>query len=160
MATLTAQILIGTGHPYHDGINPTHYLFLSENSRPALILVEENIFNEKSSTNKIIWIPTIENMFGDALLMINFHVLKSEKLASFLEKQGIDLNKDFGNLYDIYEKLSKENNITMKDLNDLNIEIFKEYGDAKLVVSILEESTIYRQIDSIKKPGLNCVILK
>ena len=160
MATLTAQILVGTGHPNHDGINPTHYIFLSENSRPSLILVEENIFNEKNSTSKIIWIPTVENTFGDALLMINFHVLKSDKLASFLEKQEIDLNEDFGNLYEIYKKLSQEKNITLKELDDLNIKIFKEYEDAKLVVSILKESTLYRQIDTIKKSGINCVVLK
>ena len=38
MATLIAQILIGSSHPYDGGINPTHCLFLSENSKPAWVL--------------------------------------------------------------------------------------------------------------------------
>ena len=33
MATLTAQILIGSEHPYHGGMGPSHQLFLSENDR-------------------------------------------------------------------------------------------------------------------------------
>jgi hypothetical protein len=33
MATLTAQILVGGSHPNQGGINPSHYLFLSESSR-------------------------------------------------------------------------------------------------------------------------------
>ena len=35
MATLTPQILVGIPHPNHGGINPSHFLFLSENNRPA-----------------------------------------------------------------------------------------------------------------------------
>jgi hypothetical protein len=75
MAALTAQILAGSPHPRHDGINPAHYLFFSENDRPAWVLVNQNIFPEKQSGHsKITWIPTIENMFEDALLMIAIHV--------------------------------------------------------------------------------------
>lgn len=67
MATLTAQILIGEGHPNHDGINPSHYLFLSENSRSAWVLLPENIFSQSSKrTPKITWIPTVDNMLEDA----------------------------------------------------------------------------------------------
>lgn len=36
MATFTAQILVGSPHPNHGGINPTYSLFLSENSRSCM----------------------------------------------------------------------------------------------------------------------------
>lgn len=160
MATLTAQILIGTEHPFHDGINPTHFLFLSENDRPALILVEENIYFENKSSQKIIWIPTVENMFEDALLMINFHVLKAKKLTDLLDDNELDLNKSHDTLYDFYKKLFQKKKITQDELNALNIKIFKEYNNAKLVISVLKESSLYRQINTIKKSGINCVILK
>jgi len=74
MATMTAQILVGRPHTNHDGINPTHYLFLSENSRPAWVLVSQNIFpKEQRDHSRITWIPTVENMLEDALLMIALH---------------------------------------------------------------------------------------
>ncbi len=39
MAPFTAQILVGHAHPYDGGINGiTHTLYLSENSRPGLII--------------------------------------------------------------------------------------------------------------------------
>jgi len=47
MGTLTAQFLVGKTHPNHGGINPTHYLFLSENSRPVFTLLKENIYADR-----------------------------------------------------------------------------------------------------------------
>lgn len=41
MAAYTAQALVGQAHPNHGGITPTHRLYLSENSRPAWILLPE-----------------------------------------------------------------------------------------------------------------------
>ncbi len=38
MGTLTAQILIGSGHIYHGGIDPTHSLYLSENDKGVALL--------------------------------------------------------------------------------------------------------------------------
>ena len=47
MSTITAQILVGSPHPNKDGIIPSNYLFLSENSAPGWVLVRENIDNEE-----------------------------------------------------------------------------------------------------------------
>jgi hypothetical protein len=78
MASVTAQILIGSPHPDHDGIIPTHYLFLSENDRPAWILVGQNVFDEEDTTrHKKVWIPTLEDALEDALLMVALHVMRS-----------------------------------------------------------------------------------
>jgi len=85
MASLIAQILIGCPHPNHDRINTTHYLFLSENDRPGWVLVDQNISQEdRSSLPKITWIPTVENMLEDALLMVSYH--------SHFEKSRISRN--------------------------------------------------------------------
>ena len=56
MGTLTANILIGRPHQNKDGIIPSHYMFLSENSAPSWILVKENVDNEdKNKYLNIVW---------------------------------------------------------------------------------------------------------
>ena len=83
MATFTAQILIGAKHPYDSGMmNSSHSLFLSENSRPAWILSTTDIFNENKQTQpRITWIPTLENMLEDALVMIGLYVLEDKNCS-------------------------------------------------------------------------------
>ncbi|SJZ77468.1 hypothetical protein [Selenihalanaerobacter shriftii] len=106
MATLTAQILVGGSHPNQGGINPSHYLFLSENSRPAWMLMPENIFSEEKEENKIVWIPTLENILEDALLMIGIYVLKDEELCKLAEEYFDDFETDH---IELYEDISEEN---------------------------------------------------
>ena len=69
MGSFTAQIIVGQAHPNHGGIIPSYYLFLSENSKPAWLLMSENITSNKDK--QITWFPTVENMLQDALLMIS-----------------------------------------------------------------------------------------
>lgn len=83
--TFTAQILIGNGHPYHDGIEPSHRLYLSENSRPSWILVPEPLGASPGGT-KVTWIPTLENTLEDALLMIGIHVVKDPDLVEMASR--------------------------------------------------------------------------
>lgn len=80
MATYTAQILVGTGHPNHDGIYPSHCLYLSENSRPAWVLLPVHNGNQAGDA-KVTWIPTLENTLEDALLMIAIHVIKDPEIT-------------------------------------------------------------------------------
>ena len=83
MAVLTAQMLIGHGHQTHGGVEPTHYLFLSENGRKAWILVPENLNTEEQKRRrKIIWIPTDENTLEDGLLMLAIHVIQDKGMIS------------------------------------------------------------------------------
>jgi hypothetical protein len=86
MATMTAQILIGSAHQNHGGINPSHFLFLSENSRPAWILTPQNIHpDDRPVPPRVVWIPTPDNLLFDALAMIALHVCRD---ASVLEAAG------------------------------------------------------------------------
>jgi hypothetical protein len=58
-------MLIGSSHPNHGGIVPTHELHLSENSRPAWLLSPLG----GHRADAIAWIPTVEDILEDGLLM-------------------------------------------------------------------------------------------
>jgi|TARA_B100001971_G_C18207592_1_gene548595 hypothetical protein len=45
MGSFTTQILVGSGDSNHGGIYPTHFMYLSENDRPAWILMGQNVFD-------------------------------------------------------------------------------------------------------------------
>ena len=117
MASFTAQMLIGKSHPYHGGINPTHYLFLSENSRPAWILVPQNfIYKDVVLETKITWIPTLDSILEDAFLMIALYVIKDKQIVNMAKKYLSSNQKDWAELYDditidnrfqMYEKCQK-----------------------------------------------------
>jgi hypothetical protein len=136
MATLTAEILVGSPHPNHDGINPTHYMFLSENSRPAWMLVPENIFQETPEA-KITWIPTIENMLEDALLMIAIHVLKEEEIVKLAEKFFTNTKPHWAELY---RDISKE------DREALYEKCRKIENKYKIILTVFATSTIHSQL--------------
>ncbi|HBI56351.1 MAG TPA: hypothetical protein DG577_07015 [Firmicutes bacterium] len=132
MGTITAQILVGSGHPYHDGIAPSHRLYLSENSRPSWILVPEN-WGGGSGGNKVTWIPTLENSLEDALLMIGIHVVKDPELVE-LASQYIS---------------SKENNwvVVYEDADPENLSLLYQRCRAlentfKLVITVMRGSLI------------------
>jgi len=130
MATLTAQILVGESHPNHGGINPSHYLFLSENSRPAWILTPENIFSEDQEQDKIVWIPTLENMLEDALLMIGIYVLQDEGLCELAREYFDDLETDHIELYD---------DINEEDRNKLYQQCRKLEHNYKIVITSFDD---------------------
>jgi len=137
MATLTAQILIGSSHPNHNGIYPTHYLFLSENSRPVWLLVSENIRRKSSFTRRIIWIPTIENMLDDAFLMIAIHVKMDSDMIKLAESFHKNIHKDRLELYE---------NLTIFQRKQL-YEKSRQLSDfPKIIISVFQDSSIKAQL--------------
>jgi hypothetical protein len=138
MGTLTAQILVGEPHPFHHGINPTHYVFLSENDRPAWVLVGQNIFKESGEgVRKITWIPTVEHMLEDALLMIAVHVCKN--------KQLIDLAKSFS------PKVESDRMELYSDLKGTHRkQLYRKCREVshfpKVIITIFRGSTIEKQL--------------
>lgn len=113
MGTFTAQILVGHDHRYGGGIIPSHALYLSENSRPAWILKNLDLFEEGNQSDFVRWIPTVENMLDDAMLLIGIHVIKDEAVI----KAAQDFCK-VDNLDDLelYEAFSKEDLETLYEL--------------------------------------------
>ena len=93
MASFTAQILIGNGGGYdNEGIIPDSTLFLSENSRPAWVL--------KYRGRKITWIPTLDNMLEDGLLMLAIFVLKDPELVELAQEYFHNKEVNKAALYD------------------------------------------------------------
>jgi hypothetical protein len=132
MSTMTAQFLIGDAHPYDGGINPTHSLFLSENSIPRLILSSLD-----SSEEKIVWLPTLEHMLEDILLMISLHVWKDEELTRMAEQ--------------FFRKNNNKNILLYEDIEAKALEMMRERvrqfeGSGKLTISVFRGSSILNQL--------------
>ena len=138
MATYTASVLVGHSHPNHGGITPTHELFLSENDKPAWILVPH--LPTSGFRNKI-WIPTVENMLEDGLLMINALVLRDKDIRS--------------SLMQFCKRLSsiKLYSIPVNDLRKIHARSRDVYEgmNVKMCLSIYEESTLKKQLKVLKE---------
>jgi len=134
MGACSAQILIGRPHPDHGGIIPSHYLFLSENSRPAWSLVNQNIYQEeKRKRNGITWIPSLENMLEDAFVMIAVHICKNQDLIDIADGFGC---KILSNRIEIYASMTNSQREQLY-LKTRDIENFP-----KLIISIFNGSSI------------------
>jgi len=137
MATYTASILVGHSHPNHGGITPTHELFLSENSRPAWILVPHL---PKSEFRDKIWIPSVEHMLEDGLLMINALVLRNKHIRSSLMQFCKRLSSV--KLYSIPgDELSRIHARSRSEYEGINM---------KICLSMYEESTLKNQLKVLK----------
>ncbi len=127
----------------HGGIHPSHHIFLSENSRPAWILAGENFLEGKKN---ITWIPTLENMLEDALLMVAIYVLKNSDVREKAEKY---FNKELGDWIELYEDIEKNK---LAELYKMCREI--EY-DCKLVVTAFEGSSIGGQLKILEEYSMD-----
>lgn len=136
MATITAQIMIGSGHPNHDGIVSSHRLYFLENSRPSLVLLPEEVLGEADPI-KVTWIPTLENTMEDALLMIAIHVLKDPDIV---EMASNFLRSEDNNWVVLYEDISPQ------DLETLYQRCRDLKNTFKLVVTVLRGSNIEEQL--------------
>lgn len=136
MATLTAQILAGSPHPNHGGIDPTHSLFLSENSHPAWILVDSHSGNGPGDS-RIVWIPTLENMLEDALLMIAVHVCKDDGILNHIKSSGTGIESGRVEMY---------SDTTESQRRQLYEKCREIPGFPKIVISIFKGSSIERQL--------------
>lgn len=152
MATFTAQILIGHGHPNSGGINPTHYAFLSENSRPAWILVSQNIFEEEETgPSKVTWIPTLENMLEDALLMVAIHVCKSHEVVQLGRSFHEEIESDWLELHSALDESHR---------NELYQKCREITGFPKIVVSVFQGSSIERHLSVIAEYGMDAEVCR
>lgn len=148
MATMTAQILVGAPHPNDGGINPSHYLFLSENSRPAWILVNQNIQAREQGQKpvRIIWIPTVEHMLEDALVMVAIHVMGKPVVLDLAREMTPKLTSDWVELYDDLDEEQRE--ALYRLCRGL-------VGYPKLILSVFRWSYIAKQLPVLEQYGMD-----
>ena len=137
MATTTATILVGHAHPNDGGINPTHFIQLTENSRPVLILRSVDGNDEPR-----IMIPTLENMVDDIYLFIATYVLQVVKSARPIN----DPTRE--SMYELY---------TQEERKALYAETLKalQQKKFKVVFHILQGSYLLRQLELINRYPAN-----
>lgn len=144
MATFTAHILVGHAHPNHGGITPTHQLYLSENSRPAWLLTGSGVRNGASATptEMITWIPTLENMLEDALLMIALHIVRDSAVT---ELAGRAFKSTIPDVVTLYKDIDRQ------DLDRLYERSRVADFNRKLVLTVLEPSTLIGRLGVLEK---------
>ena len=127
MAAYTAQIITGRGHSYDkEGIIPDETLWLSDTGdRPAWIL------------NNKVWIPSIENMLEDGLLMAAVHCLEDPELVEMVNMYFTNVNK--ANLYEIS---SEQRQILYRKNRQL------VWG--KLIITVFHNSSILSQVSILE----------
>ncbi len=143
MATLTAQILIGFSHMYNGGINPTHAMYLSENSRPAWILITQNV-SDPVSNEKVVWIPTLENMLEDGLLMVALYVLQDKNVCAEAKRMFNWSNDTYIEAYNIKDMDRQHLYTLCKNL---------EYR-FKVILSVFKGSGISQQLQVLLEYGM------
>lgn len=100
MATTTACLLGGSSHPNHGGIIPSHQLLLSENDRPAWVLSRL----DGSRDDVVVWIPTVEDMLEDGLLMAG---LLAARDASLTQLASTAFRKPYDQRVEMYEDIGE-----------------------------------------------------
>lgn len=140
MSSVTAQILVGVAHQNHGGIIPFHQMFLRENSRPSWTLT---CLDESAGEPPVTWIPSIEHMLEDGLLMIGLYLVKDESLRAVA---GNVLERDTSEILDI-------NDLDEEKRSELYTACCQITG-CKIVLTVLEGSAIRNQCGILKDYGI------
>jgi hypothetical protein len=142
MATTTAIAVIGQPHSYNGGIEPHHFLFLTEGSRPAL-----QLFKCRGDGLHLVatWIPTVENMIEDLVLMSGALTGAQTAVTEILTPL-ITANPRRVEMYD----LGEEHRAELYELSR------KSPFRSKVVLTILEDSSLVEQAGRICRYQMNC----
>jgi hypothetical protein len=143
MATLTAHFLIGENDPHHWGVIPRAQLSLFENDKPVFLL---SPLMTDYKARSFSWVPTLEHMLDDALLMIAVHFMHVFSLRDIAKK---DYRSRKGKPFEIYEDMDatthEELLVATRLLPDF----------PKLVITVLEGSSLREHVASIKKYSMD-----
>lgn len=100
MSKLTAQILVGTNSSQTHEFWPTHALYLLEGQLVEWVLVPFSLDSSRtiSPISTIVWLPSEDSVFEDALLMVGLYVEHLQLLTgvteTFCPEHPIDLKTD------------------------------------------------------------------
>jgi len=154
MGSANAFIMVGRPDFLHNGIYPTHCLILHENDKPWWVLTPIFRFPDEckpKNCNIIVWIPTVEQVLEDALLMIGIYIIKDKELVSLAKKFFKNME---GNRIWLYDDIEKED---LKKLREVCKKVLPKYN-LKIVVAITLDSTILHQIDVLKDYKIVCEV--
>jgi hypothetical protein len=144
MATTTAFIIVGDPHPNHGGIIPEHMLQLYENSRPAWVLahLREAGGSQRSTplAPQPVWIPTVDGMLEDGLLMLVLHIFQPADLVSLADRM---FRCDWRRGAELYDEIDK------RDLQDLRLGSRHFPLPGKIVITALMHSHILQQVSRV-----------
>ena len=154
MATWTAQILVGKGHPNHGGIMAGYQLFLSENHRPCWECFpigpspRGQVLKNEGHT---VWVPPgSESILECGLLMVALHCLDSVGPVT-VNKELVSSAKSMSKkIMDKFVDMSILTDKQFKELYDMAKKI-KINDSTKLIVTVLAGSSITGQIKELKK---------
>jgi hypothetical protein len=136
MSTVTATILVGSAHQNHTGIIPTHQLLLTENSRPAW-----SLFDMHSGNRRSVWVPTVEDMLEDGLLMVGLLVVQDEELIAAAR----GFRGGYSDRVEMYDDIDESERRRLHEL-------CRGLGPiTKLVVTVLEGSSLARQLAVLRR---------
>ena len=142
MGIYTAQILVGGSSRNMGGIDPSHYLFLWENSTPTWNLVNENIFGKTGAGNtRIHWAPSgVGHMLEDALLMIAYHIIKDPEIVQIAREAIKDVDSPGVQLHMSLDSV-------MREVLIARCRAIENWP--KLVITVTAGSSIANQVDVI-----------
>jgi hypothetical protein len=132
MATITATIFVGSVHPNDGGIIPTHYIFLSEGSKPVL-----SFRSIKDAETTQVILPTIENTIEDIYLLISFFFLKKINFSANL------IGSEELSMYDLF---SKQERFSLYAQN----KEFLQSQELKIVFNLLDGCHLLSQLETIQ----------
>ncbi len=145
MSTVTAQIIVGTSPVWSGGIVPDYQLFFSENSRPAWALykIPGGSGNHLPDPGRpVVWIPTIEHLLEDAIVMIHRYVIDDEVVAEQVDRKLREKEPGRAELY---------RDIDLHDLEIIRELCRKSTFQYKLLITVLAGSSIESQLGVLKR---------
>ncbi len=136
MGTITAQIMIGGKHPNDGGISPAYTMYLYEGSRAAWQLKKEGDLSQE-----VVWIPTVENMLEDALLLIALYVERDEAMVALVESK---LGRSLPRRLEVYQEFDDATRAELYQICRSRL-----FG-SKLILSVLTGSHLLLNLDPLK----------
>jgi len=106
-----------------------------------LILVNENISEDKKNSNRKVWIPTLENAFKDVLLMIGVYVIKDKNVNANFSKF---FKGKIPKYIELYKYIKKDNLQYLYRINKIAI---KKITNIKIIISVFDTSLLKKELD-------------
>lgn len=134
MSACTCYAMIGRASREGEGLRATHTIRLIEGSQPAWKLEIPALLEEGKPAREIMWIPSLEHMFEDLIVMFGIHLIKTPELLDVAAEAGVDLMGNRVTINGLPDELRKALYAAARAVD----------GDFKLALMIFEGSHLYR----------------